>query len=674
MLFPPSEGFYPSPTIPVRGTVTPYREGGRILVTGGAGEISAAISEDGSWLADAVPLADGESAEISVRAVNGDDVVWDEQVSALLLDKGDFSAERIAIDSENRRLFISSDVHEIQEFMLDTGGVRIIDTDPSPLTRYFEMLYFPLSGELLRIAQAENLDCIVLAHDVETGASRELYRRSRARPAGACGSSDLTLTLSASGESLFIVDGEHREITELDLDGEELSKAELSIAIEGGGVVGLDLHIQPSTGRMFIYAFDKLEPGPIGTVRIKLFELDYESGDALLLVTYEVPNYRGGRTTNSVMLENNIYGAEEGLYRKLSVDSLALDLPQPEGFIAHRIQNLVPDPMTNNLFVLDSKGTISRLNADSNTLAVIHTVNPYDDNNVWPADGYQTDRSIFVVKQESRLDPGFSDFSTVSWENLYRYDLDTFALKQVMATPGDEGALCSICPIEDERNSIVGNGAALARFDRDTREAFDLNLPYDQIGEIDRYLLDSTGRFLVIVTEDDSVIEIDLSDEQIILRQMTIIEEDRFSNRGEFVRSPGPEGEVYVARVRDAIFYRVNFSSGRLEVVSGPSTGDGPLPPRIGAFTFSADGRTAWVEGNHLQPIWKIDLTNGNREPFLETDTPEGGVSLRAAGSPYFHPPTDAIYFPARDESSSDLYQVDPVTSARVELPVRFVE
>ena len=125
-----------------------------------------------------------------------------------------------------------------------------------------------------------NRDCIIIAHNVETGASRELYRRSRSQPDGACGNNDLNFTLSASEDSLFIVDADQREIVELSADGGELSKVNFSIEIEGRAIRGLDIHVQPDTGRIFIYALDQIESGIIGPAQVKLFEIDSRMSDA----------------------------------------------------------------------------------------------------------------------------------------------------------------------------------------------------------------------------------------------------------------------------------------------------------------------------------------------------------------------------------------------------------
>lgn len=672
VVFPPSEGVYSSNRIPVRGTATPFIEGARIIVEGGDEESEASLREDGTWLVDSVSLGGGISNTLTVKAVDGEEVVWEQVVSELRRFRDNFQASNLAYDAENRRLFFANPLNGLLEYQIDSEEVRQIAPIDANLGNAFEMLYFPATGEVLRVIQPLDRDCVVHAIHPDTGESREFYSRPPTGPEGFCGNNELNFTLDESGDTLYIVDATRQEIVRLSPDGEILSRIEFSLSLSGIPIRGLDIHVRARTGQLLIHTLNRTSPGIGVPVQVQLFEVNRETGAVSTLWESDTFGYAGGQTTNSILVGDTIYATEEGRYRALGLASPSLEWFHPGGYVAHTILDLVPDGDSNAIYVLDHNSNLSRHDLDADSSTVFYTTNPYSGRSASPLYSFSNGSDFYLLRDEFRAANGCCDLFSIGWSNLYAYNPSDYSLRQVLATPAEVGAEPARYAIEDDRHSIGQRDTSLFRYDRETGESADLSLDYVSIGDIDHFIVGPNGRYLVILA-DYVVSEIDLRNETEVRRQLSLPEELRSDTLRVMARATGENGGVYIASTQGPGLFRLNFTTQTIDEASGPNVGSGPLPGGIYGMSITPDGQTAWLDvRNVFEPVWRIDLQSGDRTVFLETETPGGGAALQRGGLPLYFEPTDALYLPAREEFPPRLYHVDPVTAARVELPMRF--
>lgn len=674
--FPPPEGFYPGSEIPVRGVVSPFEEGVTISIDGGAGAIEATVNAQGQWHADLLPLTDGNTATINATATNADGQVKTVQLSQLLRSYLRFEATQLALDTENRRMFLGDSNNQLQEYRLGDGARRTINAGTNASNTFFDLGYFPATGALLRAAQAENGDCIVLAIDAETSATQEIYRRERSG-SNICQRDDLSLTASTQRAEFLVIDAHQMELITFDATGQPISVVNLDLVAAEDTTRRINIYESESDNVTFLYVSEIEFINALNLqLRTKLYSVDRVTGETALLSETDSRQYLAEVITRPALYENYLYASAESSYQQIDLQNFTIADPQWSGYVTHNMVDIIADAIGEALYVLDVYGNVSRVDVPERRIDPLFTTDPYLENDIEVLRGPPDEGQVYAYRTATSQASGSFAPIAIGWRNLYRFNIHNFTLEQAQVSSTSSPIRPEL--IDNVPYVMVLEEGQYTRIETATGNRTPFEPDANVIGEIQRGTVDDTGQYFVLYTTG-GLFEVELST-LTMARSLPLDDDDRFLNAEDPARAAGPNAELYYSA--GVSLNRVDFENQTIQLVSlpisfpDPAYIPGEFPDEYKDFLMAPNGERAWSSDSRRgNPLWEVALRGGKPALVIDSATP-GGARITSSDLLSYIAASDTLLVRAALAESSDfgpksLYAVDPNSGAHVELPVR---
>lgn len=637
--FPPAEARFSRDAIPVHGRLeNAAPESVRITVDAGAGAVDAAISADGSWIAEAVPLSPNASNTLTVVA-EGDDG-WQQEFAASTLHRevsetlpltmvpGSAEGNLVFFFATGEMREYNSEGSLLHQFMFPTPGA----------VHWFTMTTLPATGEVIvPVSHHRQGGCDLFALDMAKQSLRELYRFIWPATEGnprTCS----RVRLSAFGEErLVLSDHAAKQLLVIDADGAVLSSRDNPATQDIGGHL-LTPSSPMNVGHLY-RTIDSASHGGVGRIEIDTF--DIASGDTIDFYLGEFRDVFDDMQVEPKAIGENIYFMIDDRPGYFTANPIVEHYFDVTGYKANDVY-AIASLSASEAAHINEYGRVSKLDLSSGRSEFLFDLNtfiaaPY----LTFLDTSNDDRRILLHSQHTLSRALFSaTYDRRHWRSLYSFDLETLTLQQVYATTGTRDSLSLAAVTQNKDFSIVPEGRPdqppLLQIDHSTGARTPLDFPGLEWSDKHSFITSLDGEYIV-VTSPDSIAEYSTESLQLTRKFQLNPLSGFLSNHAVRARFPGEQGAIYLSHRKGSSIFRLNFDTGQMEQITGLDRGEGPL---IGLGIYSA--RMSWsVEENAVYiahdrrpKIWRVDLDSGDRSEVYDAtddsaDLPDAFSSIR---------------------------------------------
>jgi hypothetical protein len=237
--FPPSEARFLGMHIPVRGRIENITgEVFTIEVDGGAGPVTATLADDGSWIADSVPLDDTPLTTISVTVTGERSAAVDQVVATLHRTAPDQPPSAVAYHARDDSLYVKFGGEGFREYTLAGDEVRRFSVPVDETTSLNQLEFWEATQELVFMSSHSPGGCGIFAYQPGEKSSRLLIQLLWRGKLSFSGPSQCDVAaFTVTGDNLIVIDANRRVILTLDTLGEIVSHAAYEV-VAGYGPQG----------------------------------------------------------------------------------------------------------------------------------------------------------------------------------------------------------------------------------------------------------------------------------------------------------------------------------------------------------------------------------------------------------------------------------------------------
>lgn len=666
--FPPPGAHFERDSIPVRGRIEPTdAEGLQIRVDGGADAIEAVVAQDGSWVATAVPLGDGDQVTITA-AISGSDTPRAQATAVVTRQRQVVRPRQVVAGFNEENLIFNHGDRDLREYTGAGAEVTSYSVQAAGLPAMGRLLRLPSSHELLVPLSMRLGGCNLFAVDMAEQRERLVYQFLWPDDNGYVRNCS-SLRIGVNGARIFVEDNVADAMIVLDTTGNVLSTHEGPASVAENGA----LHV-PASAMDVGYLVRTISGGtraPVGVVEV--LSIDLLTGDTIDFFQSSIIDLFENTAPHVTTVGENIYFAIDDKPGLLSLSPFAQQFFQVSGYKANDVQAVTGLSAT-EVVTLDEYGGVSKLDIDSHRSTYLFDLDPFASGPILGFSDVRTHDDALLLEMQHVLSRPYISGTREErfWKSVYALDLTDLSLRQLFATNGT-GLSDSLSPTSVLRNathSIAPEGRPdqplLLQIDHSNAERIPLPLPGLAFGDELTFITSLDGNYLV-ATRDDGVFEYNIETLE-LTRQLPMHPLSGFqSDYRVSARFAGANADVFILSRRGDAVFRANFETETVDLVSGLDRGEGPVI-RTGAqqalVSWSPEENAVYIASNETLTIWRVDLGSGNRNIVFTRNEDRDNLP-RAFGSMRYLPERKALLL----SSGAAIYYLDLTTGASALIP-----